>query len=208
MVLISTSVADSTTTEVQRWLKSYQIPNIRINNTDKVTIDEIIIESGVAYIKILISSRVDRFSIDLSAVKHYWYRRGEIKVNSRNVKTDDFTYPELFASVANNLETEYESVSRFLNNYLDNKSSINSFYDNDLSKLSVLRKASEVGILVPKTLITTNKIALSKFSIDCPKLITKAIWNSFSVEIANAGLFDHHQPFLFDHRQPVQTDHP
>jgi len=32
--------------------------------------------------------------------------------------------------------------------------------------------------------------------------------NIILVSAANAGLFDHHQPFLFDHRQPVQTDHP
>jgi hypothetical protein len=75
------------------------------------------------------------------------------------------------------LNKEWDVVSEFISNRLLEKKKLGSIKDNKLNKLEVLRKAKNLGIDIPQTIIATKPI-----EENC-EMITKSMYNGgFTIE--------------------------
>lgn len=160
MILISSEVNDFSTNDVIDWFIFKSIPFSRVNKED-----DCVIKFNEKNILIIVNNET---TVDTSLLKSFWYRRGMIKIKSRNIKNI-------------NLLVDYSvQEEEILNQYLNNKlgcKKLNSFYTTYPNKLLVNQFASEIGINVPKTHILDNKKDIVNVLKQYP-LITKGVTQS------------------------------
>ncbi len=184
MILISSTLNDFSTNEVLDWIS--QSSNckhfIRINPEDKLAEPRIFVEDSILNVSFVVCINKARVRIDLNRISIYWYRRGlfnceEICFQIRNRADLD---------IQNYLVNEWDKVSEFINNRLNEKRKIGNIKDNKINKLEVLVVASRLGIKVPRTIISTTPIERSA-------MITKGIYNGgFTLEEKySVGSFTH-----------------
>ncbi|WP_460220034.1 grasp-with-spasm system ATP-grasp peptide maturase [Psychroserpens sp. MEBiC05023] len=157
MVLILSEKNDFSTTEIIDWLLYYDIPFLKITNTDKVKIewvkdDIILLKDGVKY--------------PVSEFKSYWYRRGQIN-DFMNAKSND-----PFIDLIN---IEHIKLKEFLYYKLSKIKKINSIERSDVNKLIVSSVAREVGLLAADDYIVNSKKELLKIIDNKNKFSTKSI---------------------------------
>lgn len=86
---------------------------------------------------------------------------------------------------------EKTNIENFIYQYLLNKKHINSFFDNYTNKLYNLFVASSVGLKIPSTTITTNKLTIIHEINTHKKMITKAITEGSIRFSPNSGIGYH-----------------
>ena len=169
MVLIISEETDNSTWEVIKWLIFQEKKFYRINDSDKIRIENISLSSSgeLDYTLIVNNNDVIKFS-EISSV---WYRRGALILN---YNLPDFELPFL-NNVNFILSQESNSFVIFLHYTLKiYKTGIGFFFDNFTNKLMNLKIASDCGLKIPKTLLCDNKKALIDFSLNTTELITKS----------------------------------
>jgi ATP-GRASP peptide maturase of grasp-with-spasm system len=167
MIAILTSKTDISTSEVENWLLHYHADYIRLNG-----------EEGLSDFSMFISTNEKQCMfkhqdslIDLNSILAFWYRRDSISI---------LTSITVFPSLTNFFKTEYWTVTNFLDKTLENKPSIGSFEKEKFTnKLLILSAAVDVGLDIPKTLITTLKKEALDF-VNAQQTITKALNINFS----------------------------
>ncbi|MFZ7166078.1 MAG: grasp-with-spasm system ATP-grasp peptide maturase [Bacteroidota bacterium] len=183
MVIIVSTNDEPSTDEVLKWLKYFNVPFLRINETDIVSIKEILLMDGKVDILFEFSETEIISSKDITA---YWYRRGFININNlyetlRSVYSD---------AILQFINQERFKISEFFDYFFKtNYKSIGSMANADLNKISVLFEAAKLGLKIPNTLISQYKSSVYKFSKSAQhSLITKSISNSFVYRNENENI--------------------
>ena len=160
MVLIQTNSQDYSSNDVVQWLLHNKIDFSRLNDEVCITSFNFSTEN--------FSIETDSKKIDLNEVSFYWYRRGNFSITlDKNFKTEINQF----------LTGENNTVKTFLNYYFRNKlPSLNNFQTSaNLNKIIACDIAEELGLRIPRYVITTKKKDLKKFKKKYSKIISKTL---------------------------------
>jgi hypothetical protein len=162
MILILSSSDDKGVVKVCKWLKYYGYDFVIA--TEKNIVKYHYADKGM--------------TIDIDGKEHLDIKTGWI----RNPYLS-FSPPNLKNTISNLAEkyifTDYQKNLDFMLNHLKKtKNFIGTFYVHDINKLMLLESAVNLGILVPKYIVTTSKTKLLAFIKLFTLVITKSIgWN-------------------------------
>lgn len=172
MLLILSDDTDSTTDHVIHWLKYNNCEFIRINYSNKITINTINVNDDVVDLEIELIHNNGK-SIRLKEITAYWYRRGHLNIYPHeNLKNPT---SELEAKLFQYLKDENDTIRQYIYHYLSSIKHVGDFNENDLNKLVVLDLASKLGFKTPQTIVTSKKDTLVEFSSEYD-LITKGLF--------------------------------
>lgn len=175
MILISSIRNDFSTNDVIDWI--HHLSNnkqlIRINPEDCITEPNIQVSDSSISVEFTVWEGKEKISIDLNGISTFWYGRGlfsyKNKFFSIKSKTD--------FDIQTHLDKEWDRLSEFISNRLLEKRKIGNINDNKLNKLEVVVKARNLGIAIPKTIVSTHPVK------DNGSMISKCIYNGgFTVE--------------------------
>ncbi|MDO4726041.1 MAG: hypothetical protein Q4A56_02315 [Porphyromonadaceae bacterium] len=188
MILILSEYEDTNTDEVCWWLNYYKVDFLRLNDGDNsYHIDVYITNENKHHI-----IRVNNRNIPLSDFSTVWFRRGYFctSINKTNVccfksKTYNDKVSDLISTYLNR---EFAVFTDYLYSILKSTAKcINYPALYNINKLIVLEYASDIGLKIPKTLVTSQKRIVDDFIKD-KNLITKNISDWYSTKIGNLGL--------------------
>lgn len=186
MILILSSEVDISTTEVQFWMRCFDMDFLRISDEDGILLKclELSNEDNNALI-LVVSNGNEKFELYLNEINGYWYRRGEFTLISEPFhSTEDIN--RITISKLNKIQLDENSrILDYMNFKLLTGQSINSFNDNYLNKLNLLSIAKDFGLLIPPTIVTTQKDVLSEFFTKHREIITKSLWNGINFELGD-----------------------
>ncbi len=166
MILIQSIEGDVATNEVIDWLLFQQIPFVRINDSDLLTIEKLVIENEQTKIIFSLNGK----SIDLETISAFWYRRGSLILK----KFEREIIPNSFNMFTGSIIKELGVISEYLNQKLTSIHHLNKYEDNNLSKLIQLEVAASCDLKIPNTEVTSS---LPK-ALDKRPFITKAIYTN------------------------------
>lgn len=188
MIIIVSENTDGSTTQVLQWIKKlgFQDKVIRINVEELVYLDILDLDTNTTIIE------VDGKKIDLSKdVSVIWFRRGNIPLSLKREgqvrkKLKLFESDELNANVKNHLLAESFDLIEAINH--PKTKIIGGFGKGRVNKLQVLRKAKDLGLLIPRTVVVDSKLKLQKFFDDNQgQIISKGISDTLSFENDRMG---------------------
>jgi ATP-GRASP peptide maturase of grasp-with-spasm system len=187
MILIISEERDSSTNGVIKWVNHYGYKWIRINP-----------ETDIEFIDLKFSNSEDlQFRlkknntewINFNDIKSVWYRRGEIKPSNLHltgIANANFKFnQEVKIEVLSKLKREATRVMEFIYTTLAEKPSIGNFSTADVNKLVSLHNAKKVGLMIPSTLVSTNKDELIQFANTHGSLITKSLSEAIYLKIGS-----------------------
>lgn len=180
MILILSTEKELLTQNVINWLLYYNIAFKRFNDGD-VTNPEINISNDTIKLNF-----INQNECSLDSLSKYWYRRGYLNFTNSFLFGNNNTITEI-----NNHKIDNDSnIIDYIHYYLQtNISSVNSFNDNSLNKLTELTHAQKLGIKIPDTLITTSKNSVLSFLNKHKKIITKPIKRGLNFKIENVNFY-------------------
>lgn len=167
MILIKTVSDDQSSNEVIEWLNYLRKPYVRINNDQEILIRSININNKS---EPEIVFKIGESLLKLSELTSFWYRRGYPIISNKIVSES--------AEMKNYLSAEWDAIVAYFIYRLDSISKVNNFATSSINKLVQLQFASECGLNIPDTLITTNKKDLCTFNEQFNGIITKSIQGS------------------------------
>jgi ATP-GRASP peptide maturase of grasp-with-spasm system len=161
MILILSETHEESTDQVLEWLMHYKVPFVRINQDDKVELQQLYItQEGLSFTLLINNER----RIRSADIKAFWYRRGYLHF-------DYALHPEQFFSdntqlaqaITQNLYNEMQHLKALLYGFLDSRAINNTFALRNNNKLQHLQLAASLGLDTPATLVTQQKKALQLF---------------------------------------------
>jgi len=166
MILILTEKQDQSTCKVIDWLLFNNAQFIVITENEYIEIIKLCPNTGNFIIK------AKNQTINSKDIESVWYRRGGLKIsnNKLNISNEHPRVTKLFQSFDN---FEKTGTVNFLNFTFFKKNQINNQLLSSVNKLVVLNRATQVGLSVPKSLMTTEKEELVTFISKCKRVITK-----------------------------------
>lgn len=179
MVLILSDEYDLSTNLVIDYLIAHNISFKRINNANKLGIKYIQLSNDNISFVITYTSMSKTIEIDSKNITSFWYRRGWFVLDKNKIVSKSI---EVNKSIETYLNLENNDIIQFLYKYLKNIKHIGYFNDNYTNKMYNLMLAKNVGLSIPKSIITTNSKTILSFLHHTEKIITKAIKNGgFSI---------------------------
>ena len=174
MVLILSHELDESTNEVMRYLEPHT-EIIRWNRED--LIKGVVLKINDSEESLKIFSKEGK-QVCFSDVKFLWCRSGNFNFQipfSSKVKNSEI--------IAKAVGKEWENIRMLLHDQFKSENEFTSFFQKEIhnNKLEDLIRAKSLGLKIPSTIITTEKIILQKFLEEYPLAVTKAIKNSISV---------------------------
>ncbi|HBL34611.1 MAG TPA: grasp-with-spasm system ATP-grasp peptide maturase [Porphyromonadaceae bacterium] len=178
MILIISQNSDLATTQVISWLTYFKKEFIRLNGDENYRIQEVTED------KLMVEKNGK--IINLVECDSYWYRRNGIfnlHLGSNPIKlSNDKNIPRCFIPPINSeFEVLRNHIYRKLENQVNCKKRMGSYFIRSVNKLDVINHAKSVGLKVPFTAIVSTKENLT-YVIKEKKAITKAasesIYNS------------------------------
>jgi glutathione synthase/RimK-type ligase-like ATP-grasp enzyme len=167
---------DQSTEEISRWIEYLAGNADRINENN--FIENVFIDfQDFSKSNLEVRTKQEKHIINLNEIK--WYRRGGLNFNLKSAFIQNKV--EINNEIFKHLKNEYLVSLNFINNlfFLE---SINKPIDNYISKLEQLKLAKDLNILTPKTIITTDKVELNKFMLQCNNfIITKSIFQGLGL---------------------------
>lgn len=169
MIVIISSKKDYTTNEVIEWLIANKTPFQRWNFENKIPLNRFRITKYETCIEIN--------NLDLKLCKVIWHRRGRLK----HFKKDKHWNLNL----NNYLKKEEDSLIKSIEHQLNKTINYIGSYEKEVEnfKLDHLIIAKSVGLKVPDTLVTTQKLELIKFNNSNKFTITKDIRYPINIDI-------------------------
>lgn len=165
MILIISIEQDESTIDIIRWLNHLRRKFIILNNNN--LIENLLVNVNTSEVFLKCSG----VKINFQEISSVWYRRGNFKTND-GIPTGDFVSNK----IDDFLKKEHKELYEYLHFLLDQKFSINNYNHKKVNKLIVLSLAKNLGLKIPKTIVTNNKSDLNNQSHN-EDLITKAINN-------------------------------
>lgn len=158
MIFICSDSNDFSTTQVIKWINYFGKKYIRFNEEDRIKLVKTI---GLNDFIFEIQSDLSTERFRFSQIQAYWYRRGGINLSYHFVENDKLNSKEINQYLWN----ESFAITNFIERLLEDNTlySIGKQSFNYINKLSVLRKAAELKLDVPKTIVTTTKADLQIF---------------------------------------------
>ena len=180
--ILSQAVGEVSTELVIDWLRSWQIPYIRLNGEDigaghlSISIDQ----AGTT-----VSCQADNSSFDPSRIKVVWYRRWgtytEHLIEGQNLFAASRQEGWLANAVraVRHLILEFRTISTFLFDCLSSARWLSDPVTGAANKLQALKLAAECQIDIPDTLVSSDASELANFMAKYDRVITKALSKSF-----------------------------
>ncbi len=165
MILIISNNNDQSTVKVIDWLLFKKAEYLLITPNDVIELVTVSISGEFVFKK-------DNIIYNSQNISSVWYRRGDINLIDLNIEGTTIVSDIRNALLAN-LNSELFTIKEFLHYSLNRKKTLNNYLYSNVNKLVVLRKAKEIGLLIPQTIITTSKKILLEFKNDFGSLITK-----------------------------------
>lgn len=166
MILIISNEKEYSTSDIISWLLYFSKKIFRINRNENVVVENILVNNQDVSCKVKIKEN----SIDIFDVGSYFYRHGELKLDFKITKENEWT--------AKFLSQEWETLSDFLVMLLEKKKFLGNYFAGNPNKLIQLEMAKECGLNIPTTCITSLKSVLSNYKAK-EQWITKAIQENF-----------------------------
>ena len=181
MVLIMSDEKDISTIHVIEWLLHWRIPFFRINREDRIELEAISIANNAEIQISLVKNGQHRISLE--DIRVCWYRRGQLSITYPTQLPNEIE-ESVKVALATNMYAELDSIIEYIYFYLDCLPHIGTFKTRRINKIIALHKASQLGLDVPKTLITPSK-SIYRCFFDKVPTITKAIRDSIEVKVNN-----------------------
>ncbi len=179
ILLFSNDKNDISAFDVYDWVKYFNYDILLLNDSN-TQIE--IINYSIVLNKVLLEFRIAGKVIEFNRVKSYYWRRGDI----RHCFSADWEINKTYDPLHWFLEDEKNIFSDSIMYYLETKNKIGNFTENrNDNKLINLNVASQIGLQVPDTIITTRKNELLKFLTKNKRVVSKAISNGFQIELGN-----------------------
>ena len=168
MQLISSSEKDYSTNKVIDYLKINNFKYLVINENNKIENLVVDYDNSKTNIKFEVNNK-EYFLINF---KSYWYRKSGLKFAFlKNILINNDTNQDFINGVISHLKNEEQnSIEYFLVKYL-RKITLGNYYHSSANHLLSLSIAQDVGLTIPKTIITSKKSDLMNFYIKCKSLI-------------------------------------
>lgn len=163
ILILSQAEFEPTTEYVIDWLDYFNQKYIRLNGSD--FLNKVSVKNGLIYLE----------NIDLNLVSVIWNRRWLSKEYTLNIMTNCIDTPKNIISFNNNITSEAWHLSEYFFNKLNNHIWVTNFNELKIKKLDVLNIAKTCGLLIPKYLISSNKLEILDFLFLNNKIITKPI---------------------------------
>lgn len=176
-IFIIAEDGDVAVDEIFHWLKYLSdIKIVRINDTDKYDVVNITIGgNGKSSFTLIIN---DELQVNSDEICAYYYRRGEIRYNSVHASQKGSLVLNAFTDGLNQyFKREWEHVHEYIHFLLKqlNITSLNSHFDLEVNKLTNLFIASQIGLNIPETLVSSDVQKIAEFINDKDKVIVKPI---------------------------------
>jgi ATP-GRASP peptide maturase of grasp-with-spasm system len=186
MILIVCDSYEPSVDDVIDWLLFYEEPFFRINTSDVIDGVNLRLNSDG---KVCIAYQYSGKEVGLDEISFYWYKRGILKVKHELMSPEVGNFGEVMDS---QISWELFGIEQFLNSHLKKTPHINSFFDNEINKLEVLRQAQAFGLSIPDTLITSRRDPLLEFCNEhANKIISKSIRNGYFLESQDFKYYTH-----------------
>ena len=118
------------------------------------------------------------FVCSLEDVTAVWYRRVEVLVNKLNIHNWKHKLEEEYAANFDQVRKE------FLTHLLQNKKCVGVFGKGNFNKLEFLKTCIDLDISIPNTLVSSSKLDLEKFLLECKNgVIVKAFTSPYAYPI-------------------------
>lgn len=193
--ILSQSVFEPTTEAVIDWLRFWLIPFVRLNVDDIKTAPLSITLDAQGTV---LSCQAGNIPVDPSRIKVVWYRRwGPYSEQSQNGKAlfvgviQEDVWEKNVVSAVVHLRRELRVVGTFIFDCLSSARWLSHPLTSTLNKLQVLRLASECGIDIPKTLVSSDRTALATFVSKHDRVITKPIGDGVVFELGGSSFFSY-----------------
>lgn len=176
MILVLSEENDIITDIVCRWLHYYQ-KNFKRINKEQASLYECVLEfdDGNCHIKLNCSNNI----IDFDEVDWIWFRRGYLNFTFNYEKIERL--PEFVQSnIYGHLQSEKKTLEDFVYFYLKQKKTVNYPPLYNYNKLIALYVAQEIGLRIPKTLVSKNNTRTLDFLRKNQKCISKNIQDVMS----------------------------
>lgn len=169
MFLIITYQQDLTTNQLIDWLIAAAVPYFVLGEKDILEIIKIDIENEEYTV------RTKKGLLELHKIEAVLIRKGELFID--NI----FAVEDLFdEQIKSYFKDELQTVKIFLQFILMEKKCFNSFFTQRINKLIALHFAKEAGLLIPNTIITTEKESTLEFLAN-QNTITKPIYETLFI---------------------------
>ena len=176
MILILSETHDTVTDTVCSWLNFYNKKFVRINQDQFNSIKRININNDS--LDIIIKDDSNNSQYNLNEFKSLWNRRGyfntPLAIKSLKLKK------AIKDKIHGHLKEEINDLYFFIYECFKDKKCLNNPLFYNVNKLLILKKAKEVGLNIPKTLITGNNNDVLNFEKKEGSIITKNITNGIN----------------------------
>jgi ATP-GRASP peptide maturase of grasp-with-spasm system len=182
MVLIISNGYDQSVNLVIDWLLYFEKEYLVITPDS-----EVIILNIVPNVDLIL--QVDGVVVHYSSISAFWFRRGSINLTIQKPAIENLElqkYVEIYLiseakTLLDYLWMKFHSMTYSLGNY----------YQRAVNKLEVLEKAENIGLLIPKTLISGRKKDLLHFHHQHQGIVNKSIQDIFQGVVANTFLYNY-----------------
>ncbi len=183
MVLIFSDEYEVSTDDVIDWLLFQKTAFIRINETNQMRLKEMKLTDNNW--QIILS--FGQIQIDMDKINYYWYRRGHFNLMHKPLETSD---PNINLALNSQMIRGLTKIEELIHLKARAKKHIGSYIDNSINKLDVLQKAVNVGLKVPKTIVTCRRAAALDFcESNHNNIITKAISDRFQIDLPGMSYY-------------------
>jgi ATP-GRASP peptide maturase of grasp-with-spasm system len=190
-IVIISSEQDASTDDVIDWIKHYGKIFYRINESSAILVCGI--EIGIKNAMLI---EVDGLRIDLDVIDAFWYRRDNFTITFPAITINkNFPFKK---EIELNLQYEKKRMIEYIHFKLLQKRSIGSYFRTNINKLITLEMAREIGISVPRTLLTTRKGELARFREGKSDIICKAISEAILIADIDYGYIYNYTNVLSD----------
>ncbi len=189
MILILSNPSDQTTNEVIKWLNYFEAKWIRLDYTEKVTVESVRMNS---YEKAYFQLRLENGKcIDSRKITAYWYRRSDFQLGY-DLSLHSIVEDGLRNSLSGHMSKELNYLRLGIHALLQELPNISDYRTANLNKIDVLMMAKKVGLRIPDTLITDQRAVVRNFEKHGKGIISKAIQNGNRFKIKDEeGSFEY-----------------
>lgn len=188
MILIFSQLSEASTNLVMDWLEYLNADEVcRINQEDVITSATVRVDNQSSnLVSLMLRIRnTETKVVELSDIRAYWYRRGQLCLDRTELRTPEFNYYKQVKYLNAYINHEKETIEEFVIKEVEKQCAdkLGSFFTRMVNKMEILTIAKECKLLIPETLITSKIGELNAFVKTHGKVIVKNISNSFNVVV-------------------------
>lgn len=150
MILIVSKESDHVTSEVLKWLYYYNLPFVRLGESEFLKDLKITINTE----KVSLTFSTNNYSINYDEIRFFWFRKDFIHILKDFEINHDVAFNK--SDYKRFLNNELNTVHDFLIHMLEKKDFLGNYAAGNSNKLIAFTAAKEVGLIVPHTILSTT----------------------------------------------------